>query len=69
MSDCFDWGEYQDPGDFDEPRGLRPVHCQRCGLSCTWHHTGTRWALLDANAKLHNRRTTAADPSEFAVES
>lgn len=33
--------------------GRNGVYCNRCGATCTWYHTGVRWALLGEDGRLH----------------
>lgn len=57
----YDWDKEDCGG------AVRLPTCKGCGKTMTWHHTGTRWAMLDAKGKLHDCRRTVASLDEFAV--
>jgi hypothetical protein len=40
----------------EEPAGN--AVCRTCGEECTWHHTGTRWALMGEDGRLHTCNVT-----------
>lgn len=55
------WGDdYHGPiGDEEDEEDA--VTCARCGAEhLEWHHTGTRWHLLNSDGKLHVCDTAAS---------
>lgn len=63
------FGDYApDPWDYDndEPDLRSPPKCGRCGVVCSWHNTGTRWALMK-DGRLHDCRSSGASPDAFDV--
>ena len=43
------------------------VKCKWCGKTCTWHHTGVRWSLLDPLGRLHDCKPKPAAVDDFPL--